>query len=401
MLASACPGWVCYAEKTHGEMLPFMSRVKSPQQVMGTLVKEWLGKRWGKTPDQIYHVTVMPCYDKKLEASRQDFYSEQYSTRDVDCVLTTGELALLLREKGLDLSAPVNTESSPFESEIPALVPHPGSTSGSYLHSLIHSISITSATKLVLDVRPVRGSADYVEYTLKPVETEDGPSKPVFRAATCYGFRNLQNLVRKIARDTGVQTGKGALGRMPGATARRRLRPATGSAELENAGYDFVEVMACPGGCVNGGGQMKPSDVVKSMTDEEGFVRDWASEGVQMDVSGPAPTPNGSTSSRWGDKAWLRRTEEAYWAEETGLPTPPPSPDQNSPALPPWPSKSEKHHQADMLAMQILDDLCQPAGGVKAWESRMDEEAERRRRTVFRTQYRAVESEVIGLAVKW
>ena len=49
MLASACPGWVCYAEKTHAEMLPFISRTKSPQQVMGTLVKEWLGAKWGKT----------------------------------------------------------------------------------------------------------------------------------------------------------------------------------------------------------------------------------------------------------------------------------------------------------------------------------------------------------------
>jgi iron only hydrogenase large subunit-like protein len=49
MLASACPGWICYAEKTHKEMLPFISRAKSPQQVMGTLVKTWMGERWGKT----------------------------------------------------------------------------------------------------------------------------------------------------------------------------------------------------------------------------------------------------------------------------------------------------------------------------------------------------------------
>ena len=49
MLASACPGWVCYAEKTHAEMLPFISRTKSPQQVMGTIVKNWMGKKWGKT----------------------------------------------------------------------------------------------------------------------------------------------------------------------------------------------------------------------------------------------------------------------------------------------------------------------------------------------------------------
>ena len=49
MLASACPGWICYAEKAHSEMLPFISRTKSPQQVMGTLVKKWMGKRWGRT----------------------------------------------------------------------------------------------------------------------------------------------------------------------------------------------------------------------------------------------------------------------------------------------------------------------------------------------------------------
>lgn len=49
MLASACPGWICYAEKAHSEMLPFIARTKSPQQVMGTLVKEWMGKKWGRT----------------------------------------------------------------------------------------------------------------------------------------------------------------------------------------------------------------------------------------------------------------------------------------------------------------------------------------------------------------
>ena len=49
MLASACPGWVCYAEKTHAEMLPFISKTKSPQQMMGTIVKDWMGRRWGKT----------------------------------------------------------------------------------------------------------------------------------------------------------------------------------------------------------------------------------------------------------------------------------------------------------------------------------------------------------------
>lgn len=88
---SSVLGWICYAEKTHGSyILPYISSTKSPQQIMGSLVKDYFAAKQGQTPDRIYHVTVMPCYDKKLEASRQDFYSDLYGTRDVDCVITTG-----------------------------------------------------------------------------------------------------------------------------------------------------------------------------------------------------------------------------------------------------------------------------------------------------------------------
>lgn len=83
-------GWVCYAEKTHGNfILPYISVTKSPQQIMGSLVKYHLAENMGLSPEQIYHVTVMPCYDKKLEASREDFYNQQRKTRDVDCVITS------------------------------------------------------------------------------------------------------------------------------------------------------------------------------------------------------------------------------------------------------------------------------------------------------------------------
>jgi iron only hydrogenase large subunit-like protein len=68
-------GWICYAEKTHGEfILPYLSTTKSPQAVMGTLVKRHLSAAMGWDPAKVYHATVMPCYDKKLEASREDFY---------------------------------------------------------------------------------------------------------------------------------------------------------------------------------------------------------------------------------------------------------------------------------------------------------------------------------------
>lgn len=93
MLASSCPGWVCYAEKTHGNfILPYISTTRSPQQIMGLLAKNFLAQKLGTTCDKIYHITVMPCFDKKLEASREDFYSEVLESRDVDCVITSSKI---------------------------------------------------------------------------------------------------------------------------------------------------------------------------------------------------------------------------------------------------------------------------------------------------------------------
>ncbi|KAJ7647321.1 iron hydrogenase [Roridomyces roridus] len=336
MLASACPGWICYAEKTHSEILPFIARTKSPQQTMGTLVKEWMGQTWRKLPHEIYHVSVMPCYDKKLEASRTDFYNSVYSTRDVDCVITTGELELILQEKGWDLSSPVPGElDDPPPSTLPELMVHPGTSSGSYLHAIISHVKTTSPTPLVLSVKTMRNS-DYEEYILRR-ETDQ---VEVFKGAKCYGFRNLQNVVRKVGKERGVRVGSGAAGRLAGRAQSNRA--------LER-GLDYVEVMACPGGCVNGGGQLKPP---ASTLDAEGYPRDWEETGVAQ-------------NAKWGDKEWTKKVEEAYWSVE------------------------QRGDDADQLLGRVLDDLC-PAG--------LDHESRNR---LFRTSYRAVESDVVGLAVKW
>ncbi len=78
MLASECPGWVCYAEKTTPQALPYLSTAKSPQQVLGTLVKAVLAPREGLKAGEVCLVGVMPCYDKKLEASRAEFVHEEW-----------------------------------------------------------------------------------------------------------------------------------------------------------------------------------------------------------------------------------------------------------------------------------------------------------------------------------
>jgi iron only hydrogenase large subunit-like protein len=103
MLCGVCPGWVCYAEKTHGYVVPFIDTTKSPQQMMGSIVKNYFASKVQIPPQQIFHSTVMPCYDKKLEASRDDFKDASTNAPDVDCVITSGELELMMKEQTIDI----------------------------------------------------------------------------------------------------------------------------------------------------------------------------------------------------------------------------------------------------------------------------------------------------------
>ena len=231
MLASSCPGWICYAEKTHGDfVLPFISTTKSPQQVMGTLVKKLVAQRLGLTGDQVFHVTVMPCFDKKLEASREDFYDDVLGTRDVDAVITTSELLDLIQEKceasegGFAALVPTALDEveCAFSNIDEAGVPYggsPGGSGGACEYVFRHA------------VKSIFG-ADLPELTFKAKRNKDlqeicyeVEGKPALTFAKAYGFRNIQNLVRKL----------------------KQGKP---------CGYQFVEVMACPGGCTNGGGQI-------------------------------------------------------------------------------------------------------------------------------------------------
>ncbi|KAG0236466.1 hypothetical protein BGW42_003372 [Actinomortierella wolfii] len=237
MLASACPGWICYAEKTHSYILPYISQTKSPQQIMGSMVKTHFGAQLGLQPNQIYHVCVMPCYDKKLEASRSDFYSDLYKTRDVDCVITSTEVEKMFGEQGLtdglatfgEMNLDLGYTSSvkdPVTGEDQVLIGSSGNASGGFLEYImqyaareLYGVDGVDVEKSQgVEVKTVRNS-DFREVTLEV------QGKIVLRFAAAYGFRNIQNLVRKV---------KGS-----------------------KSPYHFVEVMACPSGCINGGGQLK------------------------------------------------------------------------------------------------------------------------------------------------
>ncbi len=139
MLASVCPGWICYAEKTHGFILPYISQTKSPQQIMGSVVKNYLANKLGIQPNNIYHVGVMMCYDKKLEASRNDFFNQDYQTRDVDCVITTGEVDKMFEESNYDIMTSEETSLDTFTkiSQQGELLRSSGSASGGYLEFIL------------------------------------------------------------------------------------------------------------------------------------------------------------------------------------------------------------------------------------------------------------------------
>ncbi|KAG0333996.1 hypothetical protein BG004_000601 [Podila humilis] len=248
MLASACPGWICYAEKTHGYMLPYISETKSPQQIMGSMVKDHFGSQLGLKPNQIYHVCVMPCYDKKLEASRSDFYSDLYQTRDVDCVITSTEVEKMFGEQNMqdmtsfgemDLDLGYNSVvKDPSTGEDQVLIGAAGNASGGFLEYVMQYAAqeLFGVSGVDVDqgagvqVKTVRNS-DFREITLELPHS----GEVLLKFAAAYGFRNIQNLVRKC------KTGKSP--------------------------YHFVEVMACPSGCINGGGQLKQDSSIP--------LKDW------------------------------------------------------------------------------------------------------------------------------
>ncbi|BGP19261.1 hypothetical protein JCM10213_008220 [Rhodosporidiobolus nylandii] len=474
VLSSACPGWICYAEKTHGDLLPFVSGVKSPQAVGGVLVKgKVVAGRLGLRPDEIYHVAVMPCYDKKLEASRPDFAtshpsssdpSSSVSVRDVDLVLTTGEVAKMLQDKNLSLRHLASASSGATEVEVDGqdeaayfpfsnlLTPPSGTSSGSYVHaalsSLLSSASASPSPPGALPLTPadlpflrltsklVRND-DYVEYTLSRGVAPYSPDAPdaaagkgevLAKAAKCYGFRNLQNVVRKLSKDAGVSTARGsAAGALRGASsaaaaanARRAAKLAAGAegTRKKDPEIEFIEVMACPSGCVNGGGQVAPpkeslsarkrrrsrgaGEKYVGRVDDEGMPDVVAAQAERearevLEAELKVVAAEGDAQDKvLSAKEWVQEVERRYWSA-----SPPPASATDEPTL--------FGHPLSALHPSIVPYLVslpspQEEDAMRAvLEAMLGGEDEERRRELLRTSYRAVQEpeEVNGLAVVW
>lgn len=295
ILTSSCPGWICYAEKTHPHILPHLSRLKSPQALMGTLLKTTLSRKLGISPDRIWHVAIMPCFDKKLEASREELTDAAWEgsgtreVRDVDCVITSKELLMLADSRRVDFAklprAALPRVSFPDQTLDSFLFPSQrrrnnnvlaGGSSGGNLYYVLQYYAFKNPGATI---ETARGrNADVLEYAVTSASGE-----PLLKAARYYGFRNIQNLVRKLkpVRPSRMPGGK------PIGSARKVGGKSTGP------DYAFVEVMACPGGCTNGGGQIKVDDPI--VTGQ-----------VVGDVK-PGPAEQ---------KAWLAQVDEAYFSGE-------------------------------------------------------------------------------------
>lgn len=313
ILTSACPGWICYAEKQHPYLLPHLSRLKSPQALAGTLIKSILSKRYGILPDKVWHLALMPCFDKKLEASRSELTDAAWlesdesmrdptkvAARDVDCVITARELLQLAAARGIDFASlprtPLNSRT-PFPDpaidaflfssvedrnrSIPSAtiedsISSVGTSDGYLWHILQRAKAQTPGSDLQLQ----RGrNADVLEYVL--IQNQ----RIIFRAARYYGFRNIQNLVRRLK--------PAKMSRLPGARAGGARRPGGGAGDKIE--YAYVEVMACPGGCTNGGGQIRAGEV--EIIKEEG--------NVSGEVRKVGPNEQ---------RAWLGSVDEAYFS---------------------------------------------------------------------------------------
>ncbi|MBM3498101.1 MAG: ferredoxin, partial [Armatimonadetes bacterium] len=219
MLTSCSPGWVKFIEEFYPEFLPNVSTCKSPQQMMGAVIKRFWAERMGIDPGRVFSVSIMPCTAKKFEAERPEMGEEGLA--DVDAVLTTRELAQVIRQRGLDMAAAqADTADTPFGERSTAgkIFGATGGVMEAAVRTAHYMLTGRELDDLAIPV--LRGLEGRKEATVKIGPTEVG-------VAVVSGLGNARTLLDEL-RD-----------------GRRDLH--------------FIEVMACPGGCISGGGQ--PIDV--------------------------------------------------------------------------------------------------------------------------------------------
>ena len=221
MMTSCSPGWVQFVETFYPQWIPNLSTCKSPQQMMGAIVKSFFARKMSISPESIFSVSIMPCTAKKAERGRPEMTNDS-GDPDVDAVLTTRELARMIRKSGIDLKD---------------LQPEPADD----LFGLRSSAGkIFGASGGVMEAALRTGYQMITGRELDRLEFEQVRGFDAIKEATI----NIDGLELKVAVANGVGNARRLLDEMA-----KGLRQ-----------YHFIEVMTCPGGCIAGGGQPRPVD---------------------------------------------------------------------------------------------------------------------------------------------
>jgi len=232
MATSCSPGWIKFIEHLYPEFLDHLSTCKSPQQMFGALVKIYYAKARKLDPERIVSVSVMPCTAKKFEAARPEMHSSGY--RDVDYVLTTRELAIMIKQAGIDFTRLEEAHFDRLMGESTGAAVIFGSTGGVMEAALRTAYELVTGREVPFDnlnITPVRGAEGIREARIKIEKPKkewaflDGVE---LKCAVAHGLVNAKYIMDK------VKAGK--------------------------ADYHFIEFMACPGGCLGGGGQPIPTN---------------------------------------------------------------------------------------------------------------------------------------------
>jgi NADH-quinone oxidoreductase subunit G/[NiFe] hydrogenase diaphorase moiety small subunit len=248
---SCSPGWVKFAEHFYPDFIPYLSSCKSPQQMFGALIKTYYAKKAGIDPASIVTVSLMPCSAKKFEANRPEMDSSGY--KDIDYGLTTRETAMMIKEAGLDLpNLPTSHPDMPFGDASGAGLIF-GATGGvmeAAIRTVVEIVTGLKAEDVFKDavVEPVRGfdGVKYMEIKIPRV----GPVPELFANLVKQGKLGanwdwLNGATLKVAVAHGT------------ANARKVMEDIKAGGKFSQC--HFIEFMACPGGCLGGGGQPIPT----------------------------------------------------------------------------------------------------------------------------------------------
>lgn len=227
MITSCSPGWIKYIEMNYPELLPHLSSCKSPHQMFGALIKTYYAEKEGIDPEKIYMVSVMPCIAKKFESKRPEMKNE--GMNDVDNVITTRELSRMIKQANIEFT---KLEDSKFDNPMGEATGAAAifGTTGGVMEAALRTAqdTLTSEELEKINFEQVRGGEGIKKATITIAGKE-------IKVVAASGLANAKIILEEI------KQGK--------------------------ADYQFVEIMACPGGCIMGGGQPIKSSKIRSEVD--------------------------------------------------------------------------------------------------------------------------------------